>query len=141
MEETGTVIEVRGDTVLIRTEKKSACESCASREVCHSVSEKDVVLEALNPIGAKKGDRVVFTVHATTLVKAGLLVYLFPLAGFIAGVVAGQLLGDALPAIDKDLLSALLGFGLMGVVFVVVNLYSRKKERLKEYMPRVVRIL
>ncbi len=141
MEETGTVIEVREDTVLIRTEKKSACESCASRELCHSVTEKDVILEALNPVGAKKGDRVVFAVGATTLVKAGLLVYLFPLAGFIAGVVVGQFMGDALPAVDKDILSAFLGFGLMALVFVGVNLYSRRREKLKEYMPQVTRIV
>ncbi len=141
MEETGTVIEVREDTVLIRTEKKSACESCVSRDVCHSVGEKEVVLEALNPVGAKKGDRVVFTVGATTLVKAGLLVYLLPLGGFIAGVVAGQLLADAIPAVDRDILSALLGFGLMALVFVGINLYSRRREKLKEYMPRVVRVI
>ncbi len=141
MEETGTVIEVREDTVLIRTEKKSACESCASRELCHSVTENEVILEAINPVGAKKGDRVVFTVGATTLVKAGLLVYLFPLAGFLAGVVAGQLLGDALPSVDKDILSAFLGFGIMALVFAGVNLYSRRKEKLKEYMPQVIRIV
>ena len=141
MEETGVVIDVKGDTVLIRTEKKSACDSCASKDVCHSVSEKDVVLEALNPVGARKGDRVVFTVHTTTLVKAGLLVYLFPLVAFIAGVVVGQLFGDSLGWADRDILSAFLGFGLMAVVFVVLNLYSRKRERMKEYMPQVVRIL
>ncbi|MCK5236730.1 MAG: SoxR reducing system RseC family protein, partial [Deltaproteobacteria bacterium] len=83
IEEQGQVIEVKENIATIRAERTSACDSCSSKKSCATVSEEEVLVEAINDIGAKAGDNVIFTVGAGTLLKAGILIYVLPLLMFI----------------------------------------------------------
>ncbi len=135
-------MEIRGGDVLIKAERTATCESCMSKDACRSLTETDMVVEAENTVGAKAGDRVIFSVGSATLIKAGLLVYLFPLLGFIFGVVLGQ----ALPAryfgeLDPDLVSAALGFLFLFFTLWALRRYARRAEKTKALKPRVVKVI
>ena len=142
IEEEGTVIELRQDSALIKAERTTACDSCSSKSRCQTLSDTDAVVEALNTVGARSGDHVVFTVGAGTILKAGVLLYLFPLIGFIAGVVAGQAASGFFPASwNKDLVSAVFGFALLSVVYLALSFYSRAAQTKSAYMPTIVRVI
>jgi sigma-E factor negative regulatory protein RseC len=144
IEEEGTVMEVKGNAVLIKAERTTSCESCMSKDFCHSLTETDMVLEADNEAGANVGDRVIFTVGAATLLKAGVLIYLIPLIGFIFGVVLGQ--AFAPPAFGgrggaADLISAALGFFFLFVTLLWLRRYAKRAEKNRAFRPRVVKVV
>jgi sigma-E factor negative regulatory protein RseC len=101
-----------------------------------------MVIEAENQAGAHVGDRVIFTVGAATLLKAGVLFYLIPLFGFIAGIVLGQVLSQTVaPVRNPDLLSAALGFLFLGLTLLGLRLYGKRAEKTKALRPRVIRVV
>ncbi len=142
IEEQGTVIDRKDDRVIIRVPRSSACESCASKAICHSTSETDMVIEADDPVGAKVGDRVVFTVGAADIIKAGVLFYLIPLLAFIAGVVIGQVLPGLFSLrVNADMLSTLFGFVFVVLAFLGLRIYGRMAEKTRPMRPRVLRVV
>ena len=144
IEEQGTIIEIRSDIAFISTERGSECDSCGSKALCKPGEGEDMtmVVEARNLIGAKVGERVVFSVGAATVLRAGMMLYLVPLLSFIAGVVVGQVLGpELLPDTNIDLVSAVLGFVFVGVSFVGLRFYGKRAETSNTYRPTVVRVI
>jgi sigma-E factor negative regulatory protein RseC len=128
IEEEGTVVEIKGGAAIVKAQRTTSCESCISKDLCQSVTETDMVIEAENQAGAHVGDRVIFTVGAATLLKAGVLFYLIPLFGFIAGIVLGQVLSQTVaPVRNPDLLSAALGFLFLGLTLLGLRLYGKQR--------------
>ncbi len=144
IEEQGTIIEIRNDIAFISTERGSECDSCGSKALCKpgEGEDKTMVVEAFNPIEARVGERVVFTVGAATVLRAGMMLYLVPLLSFIAGVVVGQVLGpELLPDTNIDLVSAVLGFVFVAISFVGLRIYGKRVETSKTYRPTIVRVI
>ncbi len=142
IEEEGTVVEVRDDIAVIKAKRTTACEKCVSKKICQSVSETEMMVEAINPVGAHQGDEVVFTVGAATMLKAGVLIYLFPLLAFIAGVVVGQAVVPGItPELNKDLASTVLGFIFLTATYLLLSIYSKSAEKNRTYMARILRVV
>jgi sigma-E factor negative regulatory protein RseC len=144
IEEQGTIIETRNDIAFISTERGSECDSCGSKSLCKPGEGEDMtmVVEAQNLIDAKVGERVIFTVGAATVLRAGMMLYLVPLLCFIAGVVVGQVLGpELMPEKNLDLVSAVLGFVFVAISFVGIRIYGKRAETNNTYRPTVVRVI
>ncbi|MEE9543780.1 MAG: SoxR reducing system RseC family protein [Thermodesulfobacteriota bacterium] len=144
IEEQGTIIETRNDIAFISVEKGSECDSCGSKALCKPGEgvDKSMVVEARNPIGAHVGERVLFTVGAATVLRAGMMLYLVPLLSFIAGVVVGQVLGpELMPDSNLDLVSAVLGFVFVALSFAGLRIYGKRAETSETYRPAIVRII
>lgn len=145
IEEQGEVMEVKGGAALVKAQRTTSCESCISKDLCRSVTETDMLVEAENPAGARVGDKVIFTVGAATLLKAGVLFYLLPLLGFIFGVVLGQLTAETLapftPGWDPDLISAALGFFFLVLTLLGLRVYGRRAETNRRMRPRIVKVV
>ncbi len=140
-EERGVVIQCKGALAVIRAERTTACDSCASKDVCVSGKGGEMLIEALNTAGAKAGDRVVFTVGSASVLKAGLLLYLVPVLSFIFGAVAGRIAaGKIFPGQNADLVSGLLGAAFLAGAFIAVKLYGRYVEKDDAYRPHVLRV-
>lgn len=142
MEETGIVVQNKNRTAVIKTQRNSSCDSCASKKSCHSGSvDKDIFIEAENPVGAKVGDRVVFSVGAGSILKAGLLLYLLPIVSFIIGVVLGQTVAvNLFPGQNPDLISGLLGVVFLALAFGGLKVYGSFLDKKKTFRPRVLRV-
>ncbi len=142
VEEEGTVLKIEGEVAFLRAERSGACDSCTTREACESTGGSEMRVEATNTIGAKVGDRVAFTVSPSELLKAGVVLYLVPLLGFMGGVVMGQVIAAKfLPGTDADLLSAVLGFVLLLFTYGVIKVVSARADTSGIKRPRVTRII
>lgn len=141
IEEHGVIIEEKGAAVMIKAERTTSCEGCSSKTLCHS-SGASQLIEADNPVGAKVGDHVVFTVGAGSVLKAGLILYLVPVIAFIIGVVLGQTLAKLLvPGVNPDLASGAFGVFFLIIAFAGIKLYSYRISQNRAYRPHVLRVV
>lgn len=144
MEEHGVIVQNKEHTVLIKAQRSTSCDNCSSKKSCHGGSTgsgDDLYIEAENPIGAKVGDRVIFSVSSGSVLKAGVLLYLFPILSFIAGVALGQAyVAGVFPSLNPDLVSGVLGVLFLALAFIGLKLYSRLIERGKAFRPHVLRV-
>ena len=105
---------------LISVPRKSACgHDCAECAGC-GVTGMAVRAKALNPVGAEPGQRVVVQSSTKHMLRMMAVVYLIPVALFLAGYVAGLLLTERV-AVQYAL--AVCGFALG---FVPAALYDRR---------------
>ena len=104
----------------ISVARKSACghdcEECAG---C-GVSGAAVHARAVNPIGARPGQKVVVESSTKKMLNIVVLVYLVPVVLFLAGYVLTAMLS---PTVWVQYLVAVLGFAV-GIVFAI--LYDRR---------------
>lgn len=133
-----------GASALIKTRQSSACEGCSSKKSCSSGQDAsgEGLLEADNPVGAKVGDSVIFTVGAGSVLKAGALLYLVPILSFILGVVIGQSgpVIALLPGQNPDLLSGVLGAAFLALAFIGLKVYSAFLDKNRTFRPKVLRV-
>ena len=104
-----------GDHAVISVPRKSACghdcEECAG---C-GVSGAAVRAKAINPVGAKPGQKVVVQSDTKKMLRIVALVYLIPVALFVLGYVVMALLGTS---VALQYTVAIAGF-LAGIVAAV----------------------
>ncbi len=140
IEETAVILECEGEYAQVQTERSSACGSCASRSACETASLKeeaerspDAVLQALNPIAAKPGERVVIGFEEAALTKASMAFYAVPLASFILFALIGQWLAASESA------AALGGVFGLAVGLLWLRRFSTKVSQNEHYQAVVLR--
>jgi len=142
-EESGTVVEVRGITALVRLERSSSCTGCASAGQCHAGrGESERFLEARNEADAAVGDAVRVAVSAGAAVKATARVYLLPFAGLLIGAGAAQLLAGALLSASAGANAAGFG-GIAGAILGVLlgRRLGRRAAAGAAPLPKITRIV
>ena len=141
IEEEGIVIETTGGLAKVSILAKSACEKCASSEVCHPQGE-DSFMEASNPLGAKKGQKVKVVVAPQVYLKASIILYGIPMTVFIAAAIIGKNLAQKFSGeANSDLWAFVSGMALMAVSFFFLRRYNKKVETTQEYKPVIVEII
>ena len=140
-DEIGIVTEVEGVTAKVVVQKRGTCDGCAAEGTCES-TEAGMEIEALNPVNAKAGQTVRVSVKPQAYLKESILVYGMPLVFFIAGSIAGKIIGqEYLPGINSDLAAAAAGFAALALSILIVKLWSRKAESRAEYRPFIEEIV
>lgn len=137
--EEGIVTEIRANMALVRTTRSAACKSCSAHGSCNAVGE-DMSVEAMNPAGARVGDRVLISIKTTSFLKVTLLLYALPVAALIAGAALGHNYGPRL-GIDASVLSALAGFGAFVASLIFVKFKGNRMAADDAYRPKIVRTL
>jgi len=141
VEEHGIVTGVKGANAVIRAERTSSCDGCATKKTCATGANGEMCIEADNAVGAKTGDHVIFTIGSASVMKAGVLLYLVPVLSFIAGVVIGQIVSPYLPGVNHDLVSGALGAVFLAAAFVGLKLYGRFLDKDQTMRPRILRVV
>ncbi len=140
IEEEGIVAEVSGDTAQVAIMTKSACEQCASAGVCHPGDRE--FMEAINPLGAKKGQKVKVVIAPQAFLKASIILYGVPTAAFIAGAIIAKNAAEHYgSAVNSDLWAFLSGTACLLLSFIFIRAYNKKVERTPKYKPVIVEIL
>lgn len=140
IEEEGTVVEVNGGVAKVAILKKSACESCAAAGVCHP-GDQDL-MEADNPMGAKKGQRVKVVIAPQMYLKASIVLYGVPMAALAGGAIIGKEVAMRVGAsANSDLWAFLSGMACLLISFFFIRRYNKKVERSRRYRPIIVEIL
>jgi sigma-E factor negative regulatory protein RseC len=136
--EEGVVLEVNEDVALVALEDEGACEECHAKLLCKPRETGDAkTVEALNELGAAKGERVGVTARGGAVLAASFLLYGAPLLVLLGGIFWGMSLFADHPPVE--LYSFLLALGLVGVYYGAVWLYARSRPVRRAQMPRVTK--
>lgn len=113
--ETGMVVEAQNEIVTVQMKRASACSRCGA---CKIWNEQEVLIEAVNKLGAEPGDRVRLDMEAGIFWKALAVLYGLPFTFMMVGFFSGTYLGGLLGVGEYD---ALVGLG--GGVFMAYLSY------------------
>jgi sigma-E factor negative regulatory protein RseC len=121
IEESASVVEVRGGRALVQTVRSSGCEHCAARGACAGLGggrEARVWVE--DPLGVHPGERVVVAVPEGAVVRASIWVYLVPVVALLLGALLGNALAPRI-GLSPDLGAAGLGVAAMVLAFLATR--------------------
>lgn len=140
LEETGVVVAIDNDQAWVQTIRKSACSSCEAKSGCGqgvlariSDGKANQVL-VNNSLKLKVGEEVLIGIPEELLVKASVMVYLFPLLVMI--VVASTIEKWLAPG---DGWVAFAGVTGLAVGFFTVKLYSSFHKSDPKFCPKMIR--
>ena len=140
IEEEGIVVDVAGDIARVSIVAKSACEKCSASGVCHPGDQE--YMEASNPLGAKKGQKVKVVLAPQVYLKASIILYGIPMTVFVAAAIAGKNLGLRYGTeSNSDLWAFISGMVCTAVSFLFIRMYNKKVEKTEQYKPVIVEIL
>lgn len=151
IEQQATVLEVRDDSILIRTQRQSGCQSCDVKSGCGtSVIERFFPerpqQQLILPIDQlestpKPGDQVVIGINESYLQNTTMVLYLVPLMGLLLGAVVGSYIGtlpeSPLSSEPMSILLCLLGLSLG--LWIIRQTTERRHRRLYQAV-KVLRI-
>jgi len=139
-EERGIVKEVRGEKALVVTDRQSMCGQCVARGYCHMLGGgKEMMAEALNPIGAKPGDTVKIGIPSGTVAKASFVVYMIPAMGLVGGAITGYFLGNS-SGMDYNFTTLVGCVAGLGISLTVVRFLSNLLGGRPPYRPEIIAI-
>ena len=139
--EEGVVIKTDTTTAWIKTVKTGACESCSAKSSCHTLGGgKEMEVEAINTAGARTGDRVIIGFETASLLKAGFLLYVFPILGLLLGAFIGQTAAP-LFELNPSAASIIIGFLFVFLALWFIKQKGNKLAKQSRYQPKVIRIL
>jgi sigma-E factor negative regulatory protein RseC len=128
-------------TAWVKVVPASDCGSCSARDHCNPGAEtKAREVEALNPVGAKVGDRIQLTVATGALLKITFLLYLLPVLCMFVGALGGY---AAAPRMGMDPTAVGAGASLFTLAVALVLVRSRVSRLAAQeaYRPRIARII
>lgn len=118
MEQIGIVTEVKGEKAIVQIKRAGACGGSCGK--CGGCETTDRMVEAINTIGAEKGQIVRIEMSDSYILMAAFLVYLVPLIMFFIGYAAGYSL------FSNELMGGACGLILLVLSFVLVRIYDKK---------------
>ncbi len=133
--EQGWVIEADGSMAKIRVGRHADCSSCGA-----CASAQNMVIDALNPLAARPGQRVRFEMKETNILQGAFMVFVMPL---LCAALGGFLGGKAGMAWGWDTTqAAVLGAVLFFVFSLIgVKLYDKAVGKRQNLKPVIVEIL
>lgn len=137
MERIGTVKEEKGETAVVQLRRHLSCENCGRcGGLLGAEDRREHYVEALNPIRARKGQRVLIEMDDRQALFAAFILYLVPLSGLVAGIVLGLKLTAVFGwAGSRELVAAGLGLALMALIFGGISLWDRRIKQSGRYRP------
>ena len=140
IEEEGIVTEIEGDIAKVAIVRKSGCEQCAAAGVCHPDDKE--YMEASNPLGAKKGQKVKVVVAPQVYLKASIILYGIPMAALVGGAIIAKNIALRYGGEPRsDLWAFIAGMICMVVSFFFIRVYNNNVEQTQTYKPVIVEIL
>jgi sigma-E factor negative regulatory protein RseC len=140
IEEEGIVVETVGDIAKVSIVAKSACDNCSASSVCHPGEQE--YMEAVNPVGAKKGQKVKVVVAPQAYLKASIILYGIPMTVFVVAAILGKNLGMQYGTeANSDLWAFVAGIASMLISFLFIKRYNNKIEKTQQYKPIIIEIL
>lgn len=140
LEEEGIVIESVGANARVLIEKKSACASCSAAAVCHP-PEHDYV-EAENPVGAVKGQKVKIVVASEQYLKASIILYGIPVFVFLVSALVGKMAAVSWGGEPySDLWAFAAACFFTGVTFMVIVRFQRQLQEGRPFKPIITEII
>lgn len=125
----------------VLVERGDACNNCESSQFCHALSDCSKLKTTVrNQAGAKPGDLVTIQMNTQKVFKAAVILYLVPIAGMLAGAIAGNGFSSGL-GIEQTFATIIFAFAGLGFGFLVPVAFSRRISANKRLTPVITRII
>jgi len=139
LKQCGVVVENKMTTAKVLIQRHSSCGSCKGCRLGNEDFELEV--EAINQVEAKVGQRVEVVMDEESLLQAAFIAYTIPLIALLSGIILGGKLLTYFDIVDyHEIFTAMIGFTLMGLTFLII----RKREKIiktkKKFMPVITAI-
>lgn len=142
MRENGIVVETYGEFAKVEARRSASCEGCASKDTCKPNSNASMIIEVINPINARVGDRICFEVEAGVLLKSTFVIYLMPVIFLLIGAWAGGEIAQIYPLFKKEEILSVISGSLFFLVSVFILIsFNRYFSKNKRYKPMIKEIL
>lgn len=142
MREDGIVIEIHGEFAKVEAKRSLACEGCVSKDTCKPDGNSSMVVEVLNPVNARVGDRVNFEISSGVLIKAAFLIYLIPVIFLSIGAWLGRELADMyFQQKNKEtvsVISAIISFIMGTMLLIIVNRFYKDNKKYKPVIKEII---
>ena len=134
-QEQGLVIELKDGLARIKVGRHTECVSCGA-----CPSSQHVMVEAINPLGAKPGQRVKFELQEQHMLTGAFVVFVLPLLCAALGAVLGWQLGPlAGHTGDAPIILGAAIFFLLSLA--AVKAFDRRAARNHGSKPLIVEII
>ena len=139
MAEKGQVTQIKPNNKAVV--KMLRTEACAKCRVCMTFSSKEMVMEASNQCGADVGDWVELEMQHDGFFNAVMIMYAFPCAGLLIGVLLGYFwLYSLVPGFNREVLSLLCGLVGILICHIVIKKNNYRWENNAKYTPIAARM-
>ena len=134
-QEQGIVLSVEGELAKVKVGRHEECGACGA---CGGAQQ--VVVEAVNPVGAQPGQRVSFTLREENVLTGAFVVFILPLLFGALGAVIGHFIAPmldangSLPYVLGALIFFLLALGL-------VKKFDKRAAQKQESKPVIVAVI
>lgn len=127
---------------LVKLETAESCAACAARGACAPAPQKSGhgLVEVLDPIGVRPGERVEILFPSGALWIGVLLSLGIPGGAMVAGAAAGWSLAPGL-GWSPTVAAAVAGFSALAAAFGAGLVIYRKKAQKDPYLPKISRNL
>jgi len=129
-------LEVFDGMAKVKASRHSDCENCGS-----CPGNTAIVVDALNPLGAQRGQLVAIEVKEVNMLKAAFIVYMLPLIAAVAGVFAGTYLATTQMAADSMWYQVGGGVAAFGLSLMYIRYFDRNARTNDKMRPVITRIL
>lgn len=130
MNKNGYIEKVSGNIATIRVKRDSACgDNCGNCNGCNSI----VLVEALNKINAKVGDKVEIELDSRTVINTAFIVYIIPIIALIIGYITGSYLFEE----EFKIISVSFTFFIICILITIAYSCTRKNK----IQNKIIRIL
>lgn len=138
MDQIGKVVAVEEDSVKIELERNEACRKCG---ICHMGRSQHLLLTVPKSVDVQQGQRVVVRMQGSSVVKAGAIVYLIPVAALLAGLAGAYWAALRWDLSGRpELWGVAVGFALFALAFVAIRLLEPVWQRQAHFSPQLVRV-
>jgi sigma-E factor negative regulatory protein RseC len=143
VERVGIVVEVKGETAVVKMQRHLSCENCGR---CGGIfgkeDQRDHIVEVPNPLKASVGQQVYIATDDRQTLFISFMLYMVPLIALIAGILGWLQLAPLLGFQGTQELPAVgVGFGLLAFVFVGIRLWDRRVKESGRYRPEITGVV
>ncbi len=125
MKETGKIIEITGEEMLVEIENGENCANCG---LCSSITghaKKVISHKTLD--NAVVGEYVIIEIPDDAVLKSSIIIFLLPVIGIFTGILSAYLLKDLIK-IEFNLLLASLILMFIAVSFILIRIIDKRSK-------------
>lgn len=131
----GIVIESNDNLAKVKVNRHGDCKNCGA-----CPGDNATVLDVRNLLKAKPGQRVLFEIKETNILKAAFVVYMVPLIGILLGAMSGMWLAEKMGEVEKvfEIGGASLGFILAALYIKIFDKSTNTDSKMKPIITHIL---
>ncbi len=132
--EIGVVIETYEMGAKVSIIPQGSCNNCPASGFCNYIGKNKRIIEALNPINAKKGDKVKISISSKSALLSVFLVFVMPIVLTFLGIWIGSIF-------NTTFTQTIGGIGGFAMGMILLKIIDKKVKKSVKFKPTIVEII